>query len=230
MAKKEMDYSTEQPQKGKLARKLLKIAVIYILLDNIVSNYAKYRKKRDEKLEEENADSAYKTYDFFMNFMNSKEIKIGDERFSGANIKNCLGGVNLDLQELKMNSDVFLHLTNVFGGISIKVPYGVNVKCDCKCLFGGVSNMVPEYEGEDVHTIYIEAKITFGGLAVTAAKSADETVEDMFEESVLENLSKQMDVARESGIAKELNKEEEEELTDAAAAKEDGAKKSDKKG
>lgn len=85
MAKKEMDYSAEQPKKGKLARRLLKIAIVYIVLDHVVSNYAKYRKKRSEKLEEENADSAYKTYDIFMN---SKEIKIGDERFSGANIKN----------------------------------------------------------------------------------------------------------------------------------------------
>ena len=185
--------------------------------------------------------------------MNSKEIKIGEERFSGANIKNCLGGVNLDLQEFKinsdiflnlsnvfggisikvpygvnyssyfkyrmsptpahypevisvrfapinsfphspgtycfkyrmsptsppvpsrllwcppLNSDIFLNLSNVFGGISIKVPYGVNVKCDSKCKFGGISCTVPEYEGEGVHTIYIEAKITFGGLAVNAA-------------------------------------------------------------
>ena len=74
MAKKEMDYSAEQPKRGKLTRRLLKIAIVYILLDNIVSSYAKYRKRRDEKLEEENADSAYKTYDLFMN---SKEIKIG---------------------------------------------------------------------------------------------------------------------------------------------------------
>ena len=201
MAKTQMEYVVAEPRKGKLLRRLAKIALVYIVVDNVVSNYAEYRKKRNEKLEEENKNSAYKSYDLFMN---SKEIKIGEERFSGANIKNCLGGVNLDLQEFKINSDIFLNLSNVFGGISIKVPSGVNVKCDSKCKFGGISCTVPEYEGEGVHTIYIEAKITFGGLAVNAAKCSDETVEDMFEEGVLENLSKEISAAREAGACRDM--------------------------
>ena len=201
MAKTQMEYVVAEPRKGKLLRRLAKIALVYIVVDNVVSNYAEYRKKRNEKLEEENKNSAYKSYDLFMN---SKEIKIGEERFSGANIKNCLGGVNLDLQEFKINSDIFLNLSNVFGGISIKVPYGVNVKCDSKCKFGGISCTVPEYEGEGVHTIYIEAIITFGGLAVNAAKCSDETVEDMFEEGVLENLSKEISAAREAGACRDM--------------------------
>ncbi|MDE6873325.1 MAG: cell wall-active antibiotics response protein [Lachnospiraceae bacterium] len=200
MSKMETGYASAEPKKGKLLRRLMKIVFVYMVVDSVVSKYAEYRKKRNEKLEGENKDSAYKSYDLFMN---SKEIRIGDERFSGANIKNCLGGVNLDLQELKMYSDVFLNLSNVFGGISIKVPYGVNVKCDSKCMFGGVSCTVPEYEGDEVHTIYIEAKITFGGLAVNAAKCSDETVEDMFEEGVLESISKEINVVKESGGSRE---------------------------
>ncbi len=200
MSKMETGYASAEPKKGKLLRRLMKIVFVYMMVDSVVSKYAEYRKKRNEKLEGENKDSAYKSYDLFMN---SKEIRIGDERFSGANIKNCLGGVNLDLQELKMYSDVFLNLSNVFGGISVKVPYGVNVKCDSKCMFGGVSCTVPEYEGDEVHTIYIEAKITFGGLAVNAAKCSDETVEDMFEEGVLESISKEINVVKESGGSRE---------------------------
>lgn len=200
MAKMENEYVTAEPKKGKLLRRLAKIALVYMVVDSVISKYAAYRKKRNEKLEEENKDSAYKSYDLFMD---SKEICIGDERFSGANIKNCLGGVNLDLQELKMNTDVFLNLSNVIGGISIKVPYGVNVKCDSKCVFGGVSCTVPEYEGDEVHTIYIEAKITFGGLAVNAAKRTDETVEDMFEEGALESLSREINAVKESGACRE---------------------------
>ncbi|MDE7212606.1 MAG: hypothetical protein K2O03_14335, partial [Lachnospiraceae bacterium] len=88
MTKKELENIEAEPRKGKLAKRLLKIAMIYILIDNVTSNYAKYRKKRNEKLEAENKESAYKSYDLFMN---SKEIKICEERFSGANIKNCLG-------------------------------------------------------------------------------------------------------------------------------------------
>ncbi|MDE7324960.1 MAG: cell wall-active antibiotics response protein [Lachnospiraceae bacterium] len=201
MAKTEMEYVAVRSKRGKFFRRLAKFALVYFVVDNVVSYYAEYRKKNNEKLEEENSNSAYKSYDLFMN---SREIKIGDERFSGANIKNCLGGVNLDLQELKMNSDVFLNLSNIFGGISIKVPYGVNVKCDSKCRFGGVSCTVPEYEGEEVHTIYIEAKITFGGLAVNAAKRSDETVEDMFEESVLESLSKEINAVREASACRDM--------------------------
>lgn len=200
MAKTEMENMAAEPKKGRLLRRLTKIAMVYMVIDNVINLYVKYRKKRNQKLEEENNGSAYKSYDLFMN---SKEIKVGEERFSGANIKNCLGGVNLDLQELKMNSDVFLNISNIIGGFSIKVPYGVNVKCDSKCHFGGVSCTVPEYEGDEVHTIYIEAKITFGGLAVNAAKRVDETVEDMFEEGTFENLSKEMSAAKESGMPKE---------------------------
>ncbi len=204
MAKTETENMAVEPRKGKLFRRLAKIALVYMVVDNAINLYVEHRKKRNGKLEEENKDSAYKSYDLFMN---SKEIKIGEERFSGANIKNCLGGVNLDLQELKMNSDIFLNISNIIGGISIKVPYGVNVKCDSKCHFGGVSCTVPEYEGEEVHTVYIEAKVTFGGLAVNAAKQVDETVEDMFEEGTFESLSKKMNAAREPGMPKEDQKQ-----------------------
>lgn len=203
MAGTEMENIAAEQKKGKLAKRLLKAALIYILIDNVMSNYANYRRKRNEKLEKENEGSAYKSYDLFMN---SKEIKIGEERFSGANIKNCFGGVNLDLQELQMNSDVFLNIKNVVGGISIKVPYGVNVKLDSKCRFGGVSCTVPEYEGEEVYTVYIEAKVTCGGLAVNAAKRKDGTVQDMFEEGALESLSKEMNAAGEAD--RNLNQED----------------------
>ena len=72
MTKKEFENIEAEPRKGKLAKRLLKIAMIYILIDNVTSNYAKYRKKRNEKLEAETKDSAYKSY---VLFMNSKEIK-----------------------------------------------------------------------------------------------------------------------------------------------------------
>ena len=74
---------------------------------------------------------------------------------------------------------------------------------------------MPEYEGEEVHTIYIEAKVTFGGLAVNAAKRVDETVEDMFEEGTFESLSKEMNAVKESGMPKEDQKQT------GCAAKED---------
>lgn len=189
MAREKMENAVTPQKKGKLLKKLIKIAAVYTLLDTALGLYAQYRKKRMAGLEKENKDSAYKCYDLFMD---SREIKIGKEKFSGANIKNCMSGLSLDLREMEIDSDIFLNISNAIGGIAIKVPYGVNVKCDSKCIFGGVACTVPEYEGEDVHTVYIEARVTLGGLSVQAEKKEDETVEDMFEESVLGNLSKEM--------------------------------------
>ena len=40
--------------------------------------------------------------------------------------------------------------------------------------------------------------------SVNAAKCSDETVEDMFEEGVLENLSKEISAAREAGACRDM--------------------------
>lgn len=48
MAKTQMEYVVAEPRKGKLLRRLAKIALVYIVVDNVVSNYAEYRKKRNE--------------------------------------------------------------------------------------------------------------------------------------------------------------------------------------
>lgn len=189
MAREKLENAAAPQKKGRLLRNLIRIAAVYALADTAVKIYAEHRKKRMAVLEKENKDSAYKSYDLFMG---GREIKIEKEKFSGANVKSCMSGLSLNLQEIQMDSDVFLKISNTLGGIEIKVPYGVNVKCDSKCILGGVACAVPEYEGEDVHTVYIEAKITLGGMFVQAAKNPDETVEDMFEESVLGNLPEEM--------------------------------------
>lgn len=189
MAKKETENTAVPRKKGKTLKRLLRAAAVYAVIDNAVKLYAEHRKKRMERLERENKDSAYKCYDLFMD---GREIKIGKEKFSGANIKVCMSGFSLDLREMEIDADLFLNISNVLGGVSIKVPYGVNVKCDSRCVMGGSVCQVPEYEGEEVHTIYIEAKVTLGGLRVQAEKKEDETVEDLFEESALGKLSKEM--------------------------------------
>ena len=181
-----MSEKESKPAKKKnfWIRGLLGAAVTFAAFRTALA-FADSLKKRVEKEEQANKENTYKTYIF----MGRKEIDI-EGKFSSAKIKSFLSGVSLNLQNAQINSDVSVEVKNVLGVVDIKVPKGMNVHCDKKEILGSVVTSVPEYEGEEVHTIYIKANTILGGICIRTEKGGDGVVEDYFEENTFNRYNK----------------------------------------
>jgi len=77
---------------------------------------------------------------------------------------SIFGGVDLDLRKAKIDKDVIIECTTVFGGIDIKLPDNVKVKTSGVPIFGGAENKHIEEEGK--YTIYINYVCIFGGIDI----------------------------------------------------------------
>lgn len=93
-------------------------------------------------------------------------INFDNEEFKGCSVSAIFGGVKCDLRNAIINSDVVINATSVFGGITIYVPVGVNVKISSTSIFGGVSDDRKNKTKDSEHTIYVNTTSMFGGIEI----------------------------------------------------------------
>lgn len=96
----------------------------------------------------------------------SQNVKIENERFTGANLTAVFGEVKYDLRNAIIDSDVVINASSTFGGIEIYVPANVNVKTKSTSIFGGVENKSNTQVNENSHTVYINGTALFGDVEV----------------------------------------------------------------
>ena len=87
-----------------------------------------------------------------------------NEQFCGASILVILGGMELNLMNARINEDIVINSTSIFGGVDIIVPSNVNVKISSIPIFGGAANKARPCMNANAPTIYINATCIFGGL------------------------------------------------------------------
>ena len=80
-------------------------------------------------------------------------------------LEAIFGGIDCHLEKAKINDDVLIKASAIFGGIDIFVPEGYNVKVESTSIFGGVDNKKMTFD-EKNKTIYIKAVCIFGGVDV----------------------------------------------------------------
>ena len=95
----------------------------------------------------------------------SQKVNVSDEKLEGATISCVFGGVSLDLRDAKINSDVVINASSVFGGIDVLVPDNIDVKVNSTAIFGGVDNKIKN-NSENKKIIYINATCIFGGVDI----------------------------------------------------------------
>lgn len=95
-----------------------------------------------------------------------QKIDFDDEEFKGASLTAVFGGITLDLRKAKINEDVVINTTSVFGGIDIYVPDNIKIKVKSTSIFGGVDNKKIKNDNEKEHIIYINASCIFGGVDI----------------------------------------------------------------
>lgn len=102
-------------------------------------------------------------------FFGGRNIRYDNQEFKGANISVVCGGIDLNLRNAIINSDVIIEASIALGGMDIFVPNNVNVEIDCTPILGGVDNktVTPiSSEGKPTPTIYIKATCILGGIDV----------------------------------------------------------------
>ena len=95
-----------------------------------------------------------------------QKIDFDDEEFKGASLTAVFGGITLDLRKAKINEDIVIDTTSVFGGIDIYVPDNIKIKVKSTSIFGGVDNKKIKNDNEKEHIIYINASCIFGGVDI----------------------------------------------------------------
>lgn len=95
-----------------------------------------------------------------------QKIDFDDEEFKGVSLTAVFGGITLDLRNAKINEDVVINTTSVFGGIDIYAPDNIKIKVKSTSIFGGVDNKKIKNDNEKEHIIYINASCIFGGVDI----------------------------------------------------------------
>lgn len=88
-----------------------------------------------------------------------------NKNFKGANCIAIFGGVELDLRDVDIKSDISINCTTIFGGIDIIAPKNVNIKTSGMPIFGGIENQ-KESKEESAPTIYINYVCIFAGIDI----------------------------------------------------------------
>lgn len=95
-----------------------------------------------------------------------QNINMAGKKFNGRNLNAIFGGLKLDLREAKIEEDVIINASAIFGGIEILVPENVFIETKSNSIFGGVSNKKSGAPKEKAPTIYVNGMALFGGIEV----------------------------------------------------------------
>lgn len=134
---------------------LVMIGVSFIFKDTINSKV----KKEVKKLNKTDAKE-------YCSCFSGQTINFDNEEFMGCSISAVFGGVKCDLRNAIIKNDVVINASSIFGGITIYVPEGVNVKITSTSIFGGVSDERKNITKDNKHTIYIDTTSMFGGIEI----------------------------------------------------------------
>ena len=95
-----------------------------------------------------------------------QDVNLDNQKFTGADLTAVFGGIECDLRNAIIDSDVVINASSTFGEIDIYVPSNVKIKIKSTPIFGGVSNKANTKVDENSHTIYINSTTVFGGVEI----------------------------------------------------------------
>lgn len=158
-----MDELQNTTQKSRFCAAVKVVAVIAAVYGAFIA-IGRYMAKKSSELDAQNVGQKVKKY---LAFMNGRNIKVGNEEIEEIDIRSYMGGVELDLTEAYITQDMDIKIHSVMSGVNIKVPPMVRVNVsDSVNVMGGVANLVPNYETEELPTIFVSVENLMGGIAV----------------------------------------------------------------
>ena len=126
---------------------------------------SKYMSKKSKELESKNKGQKIKKYQICMD---GKQVKISEEEVEEISVQCCMSGFVLDLTKAYIASDVTIKVQSLMSGVKIIVPPMVQVVYENSVnIMGGMANLVPTYEKEELPTIHIFVENLMGGISVS---------------------------------------------------------------
>ncbi len=139
---------------------ILPVALILIGLSFIFKDL--FNKKFNEEIKKINRtkDGGY------CSTFSSQTLKFDNEEFKGTELNVIFGSITLDLRNSKINEDIVIDATCIFGGIDIFVPDNVKIKIKSSSIFGGIDEKRKNNSLEKEFTIYVNGSCIFGGIDI----------------------------------------------------------------
>ena len=102
---------------------------------------------------------------YFASF-SSLDVDMSGEKFEGLELNASFGGIECDLRNAYFEKDAVINVSAIFGGIDIIVPDNINIKKNCTCIFGGVSDSKHKNSKDNSINLYISGTCLFGGVEI----------------------------------------------------------------
>jgi predicted membrane protein len=84
----------------------------------------------------------------------------------GGSATAILGGLDIDLSNIRINRNVTFNATAILGGVDIFVPAGMRVEVNGVAILGGCDNLVPNVFDENLPVLSIKYVAILGGVDV----------------------------------------------------------------
>lgn len=94
------------------------------------------------------------------------EKKVVSQNFKGGKADAFLGGVVLDLTEIKLTSDAIIDVNAFMGGVEIKLPSNIRIRSDVNGFLGGVEIKHRPIEPTGEYTLILRGTAILGGIEV----------------------------------------------------------------
>ena len=158
-------------EKNSTMKKVFKALTVISAMYGAILALAQAIQKLSHKFEQQNIGQKKKTY---VNFMNGRSFSLENEEIEEIPIQACMGGVDLDLSKADLEDITHINIHSLMSGIVIKVPPMVNVRMeDSFMLMGGIANMVPKYNEDDLKTIIVHSSALMGGICIKMMPDTD---------------------------------------------------------
>ena len=158
-------------EKNSTMKKVFKALTVISAMYGAILALAQAIQKLSHKFEQQNIGQKKKTY---VNFMNGRSFSLENEEIEEISIQACMGGVDLDLSKADLEDITHINIHSLMSGIVIKVPPMVNVRMeDSFMLMGGMANMVPKYNEDDLKTIVVHSFALMGGICIKMIPDAE---------------------------------------------------------
>lgn len=94
------------------------------------------------------------------------EKRIVSQNFKGGKASAFLGGVVLDLTEIKLTSDAVIDVNAFMGGVEIRLPSNIRIKSDVNGFLGGVEIKHRPAEVTSEYILVLRGTAVMGGIEV----------------------------------------------------------------
>lgn len=143
------------------AYKLILPGILIVVGLSIIISSISFKKNKEKKIE--NNKEGILTYN---GILAGIEEKVTQTNFKEININSIFGGVDLDLRKIETKEDITINVYSIFGGTTLLMPEGFNIKVNSTAILGGNDNKVKNEYKSKQKTIYINCMSIFGGCEI----------------------------------------------------------------